>query len=353
MGITKIERENYTVEFETPTVYIDNKSRKRSGHMTHAMAEFAPNCFIDFNSNCSAVRLGGHFPYGWVEYKISKDGGKTYSEFYDLEYSKQCFLDGIHTISVEKAVALDNGRIVAFCLRNSALEQGFCEPWDTPTVITSDDGGETWSEPREICEYQGRPYDARYYKGSIYLMHFCNKHFLGTEEEHKYRIFKSDDNGETFYELCVIPFDTKGRGYGSILFDEKGVLHAYAYNSNAETEMDHAVSYDCGETWELLKPCFVAKKIRNPQTALIDGVYVLHGRAGHTGGFVLYTSEDATNWDEGAFIDDFVICSTYYSNNLNLRDEEGNFLLIQYSALYDGLGYAAVNVMHTKLRIKK
>ena len=80
MGITKIERENYTVEFETPTVYIDNKSRKRSGHMTHAMAEFAPDCFIDFNSNCSAVRHGGHMPYGWVEYKISKDGGKTYSE---------------------------------------------------------------------------------------------------------------------------------------------------------------------------------------------------------------------------------------------------------------------------------
>lgn len=41
--------------------------------MSHAMAEFAQGRFIDFNSNCSAVRLGGHFPYGWVEYRISED----------------------------------------------------------------------------------------------------------------------------------------------------------------------------------------------------------------------------------------------------------------------------------------
>ena len=41
---------NYEVIFEEPTLYVDNESRKRSGHMTHAMAEFAPNCFIDFNS---------------------------------------------------------------------------------------------------------------------------------------------------------------------------------------------------------------------------------------------------------------------------------------------------------------
>jgi hypothetical protein len=42
--------------------------------------------------------------------------------------------------------------------------------------------------------------------------------------------------------------------------------------------------------------------------------------------------------------------SAYYSNNINLKDEKGNFLLIQYSDSYDG---NRVNVMHQKLRIIK
>ncbi|NLD86728.1 MAG: hypothetical protein GX633_00520 [Clostridiales bacterium] len=37
-----IKHENYTVEFETPEMYVDNESRGRSGHMTHAMAEYKP-----------------------------------------------------------------------------------------------------------------------------------------------------------------------------------------------------------------------------------------------------------------------------------------------------------------------
>ena len=67
MCYMKIEHERYCVEFETPEMYVDNKARGRSGHMSHALAEFAPNCFIDFNSNCSANRRGGHSAYGWVE----------------------------------------------------------------------------------------------------------------------------------------------------------------------------------------------------------------------------------------------------------------------------------------------
>ena len=72
MENTKIIRENYTAELEAPEIYVDNEKRRRSGHMSHAMAEFKKGSFIDFNSNCSAIRYGGHFPYGWVEYRISK-----------------------------------------------------------------------------------------------------------------------------------------------------------------------------------------------------------------------------------------------------------------------------------------
>ena len=353
--MTEIIRDNYTVEIEEAELYVDNEARNRSGHMSHAMAEFAPGCFIDFNSNCSAVRTCGHQPYGWIEYRISRDCGKTYSDVYDLPYSKDSFYDGLHSISVEKAVATDDGVIVAFCLRNCAMDASFCEPWATPTLVRSVDGGKTWSEPFEWCPYAGRVYDALYYKGAIYVMIFCNENHVGTLPEHKYRIYKSTDNAMSFEELCVIPFDTLNRAYGSILFDSDDVLHAYAYNIKKEEMMDHAVSRDFGITWEVMEPCYMAQGIRNQQTALIDGVYVVHGRTGgeiNARGFVFYTSEDGTNWDEGTIIEN---CPRpyygYYSNNLNLCDEKGNFLLIQYSRVYGK--EAQVNVFHRKLRIKK
>ena len=69
----EIKRKNYTVRLSDPILYVDNESRKRSGHMTHAMVEYAPGKVIDFNANCSAVRHNGHSTYGWVEYRLSED----------------------------------------------------------------------------------------------------------------------------------------------------------------------------------------------------------------------------------------------------------------------------------------
>ncbi|MBO5059791.1 MAG: exo-alpha-sialidase [Clostridia bacterium] len=348
MDFKEIVHENYTVEIEAPELYVDNESRKRSGHMTHAMAEFAPGCFIDFNSNCSALKWNGHSTYGWVEYRISKDAGKTYSDVYKLPYSVDSFLDGIYTISVEKAVATDDGTIVALCLRNDAAAG--CEPWDTPTAVTSSDGGATWSEPIVVSPYKGRIYDAVYHDGAIYVLQFCNEHFLGSNWEHRYRIYKSTDNGKSFEELCMIPFDTERRGYGAMLFDAAGTLHVYAYNEAKECEMDHAISTDGGRRWIVCEPCHLEKGIRNPQVALIDGVYILHGRSAAAEGFVLYSSENATDWDEGCMLIRDKHAAAFYSNNLNLTDEKGNFLLVQYSDQYR---FACVNVMHMKVRIKK
>lgn len=345
----QIKRDSYTLIAEEPEIYVDNEARGRSGHMTHAMAEFAPGCFIDFNSNCSPKRCVGHSTLGWVEYRISRDAGKTYSEVYDLPISTEYFYDGVFTISVEKAVAC-NGRIVAICLVNTLDGLTCCEPWQEPLIITSDDEGKTWSAPRRMCNYKGRVYDAFYYDGEIYSMMFCNEQFIGEKPDDLFRLFKSADNGESFEEVSVIPFDAIGRSYCSLLMDTNEVLHAYAYNLNCETEMDHLISHDKGKTWETLAPCYLANGIRNPQTAYIDGVYVLHGRAGDLEGFVLYTSKDATVWDEGTFIIRKKGAYAYYSNNLNLTDEKGNFLLVQYSDAFDNV--ARVNVMHMKLRVK-
>ena len=350
LNFAKIINNNYEIIFEEPTLYVDNEARGRSGHMSHAMAKFGKSGLINFNSNNSAVRLDGHFPYGWVEYRISNDNGNTYSDIIDLEYSLKSFYDGIYTISVEKAVGCDNGDIVAFCLRNSALEVNFCEPWDTPTVIRSSDGGKTWSDPVECIPYKGRIYDVRYHNGIIYVYFFCNEHFIGSNDEHKYRLYKSFDNGLTFKEASVIPFDTLNRAYGSILFDTNDVLHAYTYIQSDESVIDHAISNDYGETWEILDKCHVDKGIRNPQTAFLDGVYIMHGRTADWESFVFYTSLDATNWDEGTIIASTCRVGQYYSNNINLTDEIGNYLLVQYSESYSG---AKVNVKHIKIRVNK
>ena len=348
----KFERKDYAVELSEPTLYVDNEARGRSGHMTHALAEFAPGHLIDFNSNCTAVKHYGHSTFGWVEYRISRDGGETFSEVREFPYSKKALFDGIHVISVEKAVACDSGRIVAVCLRNDA--DALCQPWDTPMTVHSDDGGDTWSEPLELCKYCGRVYDACYYNGAIYILEFCNDgkgDFCGERDDHLYRIFVSRDEGEHFDELCVVPVPTYGRGYGAMLFDEDGLLHVYAYNKNDEQHMDHIISRDCGATWEAPTVCYLKEGIRNPQIGQIDGVYVAHGRNAAVNGFVLYTSLDGQTFDEGEYLGR-VSGGCYYSNNIVLKDPCGeNRMLIQYSEIYGGV--ACVNVKHIWLKIHK
>lgn len=349
----KIVHENYTVEIEEPKLYLDNKSRGRSGHMSHAMTEFAPGKYINFNANCSGVFDDGHSTYGWIEYRISEDNGETYSPVYEFPYSKEAFLDGIFKVSVEKAVSTKENNIVALCLRNLGP---CCSPWETPTVVISNDSGKSWGEPKEMCEFKGRIYDAIAHKGIIYALEFCNdgtKSFLGCEEEHLYRIFKSDDHGETFEELCVVPFDTtKDRSYGAMLFDDNDNLHIFSYNRYDERNIDHIISTDFGKTWGKHHTNYLAKGIRNPQVALIDGIFIIHGRAEDEQGFIVYSSTDCENFDEGTFVVEFKACC-YYSNNILLKDKSGgNKLLIQYSNPYNGHGHA-VNLMHTNLRIVK
>lgn len=178
MAWKEIKHDSYTVELEEPTLYVDNKARHRSGHMGHALAEFAPGYIIDFNSNCSAEHWTGHSPYGWMEYRISTDAGKTFWPAIDLPYSKKAFLDGLFSVSVEKAVVCADGSIVAFGVRNiGTMMGGLAEPWSTPTAVRSEDQGKTWSEPFEYAPYEGRTYDAFVYNGTIYTLHFCNRTF--------------------------------------------------------------------------------------------------------------------------------------------------------------------------------
>ena len=102
------------IKLSQPEIFIDHEKNGRSGHCGHALAEFEQGKIIAFYSNTSAKRFSGHSAYGWVEYRISEDYGKTWGKPNVFEFSKKEFLDGIHTVSVEKAVVCDDGSIVVF-----------------------------------------------------------------------------------------------------------------------------------------------------------------------------------------------------------------------------------------------
>ena len=112
--------------------------------------------------------------------------------------------------------------------------------------------------------------------------------------------------------------------------------------------MDHIVSHDLGRSWDEPETCYLKEGIRNPQTAQLDGVYLLHGRNAAVNGFVIYTSKDGVVWDEGYYIaKKNGLC--YYSNNIVLNKNGKNRLLIQYSQCYAS---QCVNVWHRWLEIK-
>ena len=334
------------LKLSEPILYIDNEARGRSGHMGHPMLNLGNGRIMDFNSNVSAVRCDGHSGFGWMEYRISEDYGDTFGDFNIVPYTKEILLDGMYSAIIEAAVACDNGAIVAVCNMFSQKNSVCCNPYGIPTFIRSRDMGKTWETAKSLSNYEGRVYNARYHNGKIYVLEFCNREVVGETDSDVYRIFCSSDNGESFHELCVVPFNsTKGRFYGTMQFDNDGNLIVYAYNGKCETELDYAISEDGGKTWIETGVCYLAKKIRNPQVAILDGQFILHGReAGKINAFVLYTSKDGKEWDEGNRIVGYHPAVSFYSNNVIVNKNGKNKLLVQYSQTYKES--CCVNIYH-------
>ena len=182
-----------------PEIFVDNQAGKRSGHMSHAMLEYAPGEIIAFNSNCSALRYSGHSAFGWIEYRYSGDYGRTWGKSFDLQCTIDELLDGCWTNSVEKAVCC-NGVITVFLLRNSQSTGLCCMPWGHPMYIQSYDCGKTWTAPCEFSPYDGRIYDAAVHDDTIYVLQFCNPDHVGRTAENVYRLYSSSDNGKSFKE---------------------------------------------------------------------------------------------------------------------------------------------------------
>lgn len=107
--------ETFRIEPNDPEpgiVFVNHELNGRSGHLGHALVETAPGQVLAFYPNCSAVS-GGHNGDGWMEYKRSADGGRTWSAPCVLAYSK-----AVHaanrgwSVMCERAVRCDDGSLL-------------------------------------------------------------------------------------------------------------------------------------------------------------------------------------------------------------------------------------------------
>ncbi len=329
--------------FTKPQVFVDHQAQKRSGHMGHALARLKDGAIIDFYSNVDYDRVHGHSGYGWMEYKLSRNGGQSWSPARVLDYSKRVFEQGEHTALCEKAAVNDKGELCLFFQITDASRPIACEPWSEPTYIVSRDGGETFSEARVCCPAKGRIYDARSRGNRVQFLINRNEHFIGSLPEHDIALYCSDDLEKGFRLQSVLPVEGIGKGYCCMEYARDGSLIAYVYDSRDETRMPYFISRDGGDSWSESGFARFDKLIRNPQLACCADGWFLHGRNGDKGdGLVIYHSENGVNWDEGQVVIRRPGPGVgYYSNNLYLQDKRR--LLIQFSHVYD---LNRVNIMH-------
>ncbi len=327
-------------------LFVDHSRDGRSGHLGHALVEYGPGKILAFYANCSDDN-GGHSAVGWMEYRRSEDGGRTWGAAVALDYSKRTYEAGAgRSVMCEKAICTDEGDIVLFNLECDIATSALWRPYGTPTCLRSSDDGHTWSDARPLSDQRGRVYDVIRHKDAILALEFCNdatETWTGTRPEHVYTLYASTDGGETFCPRSILPFDTEGRGYGTMAVLRDGSLIAYIYNKADEQHLDYVISHDDGRTWSRPGRAFFARHIRNPQMAAFKDGYVLHGRSGNfgeeaaKGHLVLYTSGDGIHWDEGRYLQRRSAGLGAYSNNLLVHDPEAQRerLLIQASHAYD------------------
>ncbi len=329
-------------------LFADHSPKGRSGHMGHALVEYGKGKLLAFYPNCSAIdpRYKGHSGDGWMEYRRSIDGGRTWSEPIVEPHSKalheaQCG----RTMMCEKAVCTEDGTIVLFYLTCDMRTNGHIwEPYFEPYYAFSTDGGETWSELHLFVHEAGRIYDVLYRDGVMYALFYANAELPGVahERDHDYRLYVSEDGGKKWELRSVLPFQsTMHCYYGTMEFMPDGRLIAYIYDEKDEYNLKYLVSEDGGRTWGVNRRAFFEKKIRNPQLVYFDGTWFMHGRSGSfgkdRGHFVLYSSQDGVNWDAGQYLRMATAGAGAYSNNLVVHLPEGeNRLMIQTSHAYEG-----------------
>ena len=333
-------------------MFADLQKGNRSGHLGHALVEYAPGKILAFYPNCSAEdpELDGHSGYGWMEYKRSVDGGQTWSESFVEPNSKALFEDHCgRTLMCEKAVCTETGRIVLFYLQCDVVTDGHgWEPFFNPLYAVSDDAGRSFTPTKCFVKEEGRIY-VLFQRGANCITETVEVDPMALSGktvslDSDLLLYVSQDNGESFTIRSRIPFaNTNQVYYGTMTFSPDGSLLVYTYDRYDEHNLKYNISHDCGQTWEINRRAFFAKRLRNPQIVYFGGEYLIHGRTGNYGKeenrkhFVLYTSKDGINWDEGQYVHMSKAGYDAYSNNVIVHMPDGTEkLLIHVSQAYEG-----------------
>ncbi len=328
-------------------LFVDHQQNKRSGHGGNCLVQCANGDIVSFYSNVSGDIWNGHSVAGWTEYKISQDLGETWSQPMVLDYSKKAWEEEeVYSALVFGVNIAPNGTLVAVAAR-------FAEPkWikqAPPVALLSYDHGRTWSEPREIdasCSVQelALTFDTTFVDGDqLYYVFFGDSANMGYGH---YSLYVSKDNGKSFNRRSTLPFaPTNYYSAAAVLADGRFIVYSYPYNGQETDEhnLPYVISEDKGRTWSAVQTAYFAKKLRNPQmSARVGDRYFMHGRSGsygaQRGNFVLYSSTNGVDWDEGTILCRGSSGTDCYSGNAIIRSSDSQKdqkLLIQSSIGYD------------------
>lgn len=251
---------------------------------------------------------GGKVQKVWFNYKVSHDGGRTWSEAFDLK--PPTFSDTNAGVNAYKNYVSDP-QIV----HNSDTGTTFAFGYQSGTGLTanadfsmfmfkSEDGGVTWNEGEKINnsiklgtgfnKFLQGPGKGMYYKGTIYvpIQQFApgksgKKGFLSSSG-----FIYSKDNGETWEQsswiisdVANVDKDTGLDNNGNSISSESSIFHhnGYIYLSGkrdpAEDNKTNRMVWrtkDDGKTWEKVVESFIPHNVVGCQSssfALTDQVY--------------------------------------------------------------------------------
>ncbi|MDA0834785.1 MAG: exo-alpha-sialidase [Planctomycetota bacterium] len=250
-----------------------------------------------------------HLPKGGrISYCLSDDEGQTWSD-------AQVLYDGPDDDRDPSIVQLKNGRLICnyFSLaksENPNVPYVGLGTW----IVTSEDLGETWSEPQQISK--------TYYCSSPIRELSTGRLILGLYAEQagsaNGAVIYSDDEGKTWSkEIDIDNGGTRLDAETDVIELDDGTLYAAQ-----RPVMSYATSTDKGETWTVSKPMgFEGHCPYFLRTN--DNVILLGIRLPNTS--LRYSLDECKTWSENVLIDDVIGA---YPSMVNLKD--GTVLIVYY-----------------------
>lgn len=238
---------------------------------------------------------------------VSSDMGRTWGD-------AETLYDGPDDDRDPSIVQLKDGRLICnfFSLRKADTPKGYVGlgSW----IVTSDDLGKTWSEPRQVSKSHYCSAPVRELSNGRLILGL----YTGEENESQGSVIFSDDGGTTWQPEVLID-------NGGIRLDAEtdiiellnGTLYAVQ-----RPHMSFATSNDFGSSWTVSEPIGFPGHcpyfLRTP-----DDVIVLGFRLPNTS--LRYSRDECKTWSDNVLIDEV---TGAYPSMVNLTD--GSVLVVYY-----------------------